>query len=278
MLGRGLALIAAWCLVLGAATQTPAPPQTATFVSLGTDRGGPTITYDSAGQRATALLAPDVRVYERAIGQQWQDAALSALRPGEPLTLVAGAAGIVAVYAEYAQVAERLVAVAGPVIVGTSGNAYTLVGGAVDAAAGLPLGMYLLLRTDPRTQDVFDLVASRTPLKVEGAAAPAKVVVTFVVRVPLNTPPSDAVYLATNAQSWVPNGIRMTPLTGNRWTATLELSGGALLEYKYTRGAWTNDERNAAGSEIANRSLSVAGLSDQQVVTDVVARWADLPS
>lgn len=268
-------LIGCTQVAAGAGEQAPALDEV--FVTLGADGGKPTITYDVPGQRVTSALAPDAKVHERETGAPWRDASLSVLKPGERIGVVTGVGGVIDVYAEYASVVTRLVTLSEGYLIDTAGKRYKLVGGAVAAATGLKLGAYLLLRTDPQTDSAFDVTASQTPFAVASAAT-HKVMVTFVTRVPINTPPSDSVFLATNAQNWTPNAVRMTPEPGNRWTTTLALPGGSSLEYKYTRGTWATDERDAAGSEISNRSLSVAADRDDQTVTDLVARWADLPS
>jgi len=93
-----------------------------------------------------------------------------------------------------------------------------------------------------------------------------------------NTPPTDIIYLATSVANWTANGIRMSPLTGNRWMASITVGSGSSLEYRYTRGSWATDERNAAGVQIPNRSLSATKTGDTETVNDTVVRWADLSS
>jgi len=248
-----------------------------TFVSASIDARGSSLTMAVANGRRTMRLAAHAAIEEGFAGA-WRPISIVALKPAQPLDVSIDAAGTATrVRAAYGAVTTRLVVVDQGYLVGSDGNAYKLVGEAVAQAARLSLGMYLVLRVDPNTGNAFDLVASRTPLTAEGAPA-RKVTVTFVVRVPPNTPGTDAVYMATSAGNWTPNAIRMSPLPGNRWSASLQLTGGTRVTYKYTRGSWPTDERNAAGTEISNRSLSVTSSADAQTVYDVVARWADLPS
>ena len=200
---------------------------------------------------------------------------LTTLRRQEPLTVTIDKAGRVReVDAEYALVDTQAVVMQHGYVIGTDGVARKLIAAAANIAA-IPLGAYLELQTNPATGDVFDAAVSSHPFAE--AAAPA-VAVTFEVRVPVNTPPSSTVYLATNAQSWTANAVRLSPEPGNRWTATVKLAGGTVLQYKYTRGSWTTGERDAAGAEIPNRTLTVRADAKAQAINDVVIRWADLPS
>jgi hypothetical protein len=229
------------------------------------------------GNAVTIDVAPDANVRERASGGEWRATDVTSLKAGEPVSVVLDAAGrAVAIDAEYALIHTRAVTMEDGRFVGTDGVVREFVGGAL-AATSIPLGAYVELRTDPSNGDAFDVEVSSHPFA--GAAAGANAVaVTFAVRVPVNTPPSSTIYMATNAQNWTANAIRMTPEPGNVWTATVELSAGTLFQYKYTRGSWSASERDASGSEIQSRTLTVAGSAKTQEESDVVARWADLPS
>jgi hypothetical protein len=137
------------------------------------------------------------------------------------------------------------------------------------------LGTFLRLRVDPATNEAFDVSASSQPFS--GGPLAQQIQVTFVVTVPPNTPARDVVYIATDNANWVPNGVRMSPVSGNRWTVTLSLGKGSSVKYKYTRGSWETAETNQSGQEIPNRSLTITQTQDQQRVNDVVVRWSDLP-
>lgn len=249
------------------------------FAGIETDAVGASVSLlQSDGSSRSLRVAADVSVRERAIGGQWRAIALLDLKEGEPIAATVGAGGTVnAIDAEFAPVATRFVLVKNDYGVGTNGSVYKLIGAAARAGAKLSSGTYVYLRTDPQTKAAFDLVASSVPLTETGERA-RSVAVTLVARVPVNTPPTDIVYIATNAQSWTPNALRMSPLPGNKWTLTLTLLGGTQLEYKYTRGSWPSDERDAAGSEITNRTLVVGNDQDAQTIDDTIVRWADLPS
>jgi hypothetical protein len=273
MLGLYAMLVAS---VLLATTISPFPIA-GTLASIGATASGTSLTIDKdGGGQVTVIVAPEAVIQERAVGQEWHRVSLGALKMREPLTVRVDASGRASVVdAEYKLVLTRAVVVDHGFLIGTDGAARKLVAGAA-ALAAIPLGAYVELRTNPATGDAFDAAISSHPF-AEAAKTPS-VAVTFEVRVPANTPPSSTIYMATNAQSWTANAIRLTPEPGNRWTATVNLAGGSVLQYKYTRGSWSSGERDASGAEIPNRTLTVAGDAKSQRVGDVVARWADLPS
>lgn len=249
-----------------------------TIASLQVDAHGTTLHLVAANRLRSVQLAANARVQERSVTGAWTDVPLVSLKAGEPVTVTLDSAGkATLVQANFTAVATQLVIVQNGYVVAANGNAYKLVGDAASAAIGLPLGIYLVLKIDPQTGEAFDLVASRVPLTAEGT--PVRTVsVTFTVEVPVNTPGTDVIYMATDRTNWTANAIRMSPLPGNKWTATLTLTGGTVVAYKYTRGSWATDERDRAGSEIANRTLTITSSADTQAQNDTVARWADLPS
>lgn len=233
------------------------------------------MTLATASGSSVVAIPPDIIVRERVVGGAWSTASLGALKVGEPLTVVSSASGrVIEVDAEYALVDTRAVVMQNGYIVGTDGVAHKLVAAAA-AIAAVPFGSYVELRTDPQSGDAFEAAVSTRPF---AQAAVAQVAVTFEVRVPVNTPAGSTVYLATNAQNWTANAVRLSPQPGNIWTTTVELAGGTVLQYKYTRGSWATGERDSSGNDIENRSLTVVRSGAAQSVDDVVARWADLPS
>lgn len=279
---RALTLSIALLLCCAAATTTqsqaaPAGTQSGIFVSYNIEANGASLTIQQAGRPAVFALSPDATARERATDGPWQPLGFSALAPGEPVTLQLGADGRVhQLDAEYVNVVTRLVILTKGYVITTSGESYKLVGKAADAATSLELGTYLKLRVDPNSASAFDIATANQPFTSGNAAQ--RVTVTFVVQVPPNTPPSDIIYIASSVGNWTANGLRMSPQTGNRWTATMSVGGGSSLEYRYTRGSWATDERNAAGVVIPNRSLMVTKTGDTQTVNDTVVRWADLSS
>lgn len=260
-----------------AASPAPLPHIAGVFVSLGTDANGTLITIDQSGTVKALRVAASATVSTAESGGTPTAASLIALKAGEPVDVqLAPDGSVTSIVAKYASVATRVTALQDGYVVGADGNAYKLVGAAVAAAPSLDVGTYVLLRTDPVTGNAFDLVASRQSFRT--AAQGTVVAVTFIVRVPANTPPTDAIYLATNAGNWTPNGTRLVPLDGGRWTGTLQLAAGTQIEYRYTRGSWATDERTASGTPTANRTLTAAKTAGTQSIDDVVARWADLAS
>ncbi|HYK52282.1 MAG TPA: CBM20 domain-containing protein [Candidatus Eremiobacteraceae bacterium] len=266
--------------VLSFATVTsspqPAVPVAGALSSIAVSPSGAVLTIAAPSGSVVITVPPGAKIRQRAIGGDWESASLADIKIGEPVHVVADSSGrIVEVDAEYDLVDTRAVIMQDGYIVGTDGVAYKLVA-AASAVGSVPLGAYVELRTDPSSGNAFEASVSTHPF-AQAATAPA-VAVTFQVRVPVNTPPDATVYLATNAQNWTANAIRLSPQPGNVWTATIPLAGGTILQYKYTRGSWATGERDASGSDIQNRTLTVARSGAAQSVHDVVARWADLPS
>lgn len=95
-----------------------------------------------------------------------------------------------------------------------------------------------------------------------------------VTRVPAGTPAEARLTLGSNVNGWNPADARsvFTKNADGTSSLSLDVPDGTLLEYKVTRGAWASVEKNADGSEMANRSLKVQG--DATVKIEVAA-WAD---
>ena len=258
-------------------TATPIPEGIhATFAGLAERQDVTYLTFTHDGAETTMPMTQPTIIRQRAVGGDWKIVPATALDEGAPIVVFLNAGHVFQIDELYAQVTTRFVLVKNGFGVTPSGKIYRLTGQARTVGASLPQGAYVQLRVDPATDVAFDLVASRTPF-AESAGLP-KVVVTVQVLVPVNTPPNDVVYMSTDALSWTPNAIRMAPLPGGRWAVTLSLTGGSLLKYKYTRGSWQTDERDLAGNEVPNRSLTVDQKGPAQSVNDVVARWADRQS
>ncbi|HEV2879461.1 MAG TPA: CBM20 domain-containing protein [Candidatus Eremiobacteraceae bacterium] len=271
-------LAAASCaLLLGAAGPTSADTATGQFVSYEVNPSGGSITIQQGERLMVFSMAANATTRERGDETEWRATSPAEIAQGEAVTLSLNSAGLVQqIDATYTTVTTRLVTQKNGFLVTTSGKAYKLVGRAAQVQATLTLGTYLRLRVDPSTDTAFDLSASSQPFTGVSLAQP--IAVTIIVSVPLNTPSRDIVYIAADVANWVPNGVRMTPLTGNRWTATLTLGKGASMKYKYTRGSWGTAETNRSGIEIPNRSLTISKTANTQQVEDVVVRWSDLPS
>lgn len=266
--------------MLSMALFAPASPSSisGTLSSIGAEASGSVLAVQPASGGPILLsVLPEAVVREREVSGEWRAVSLAALKLGEPLRITLDAAGRArAVDAEYLTVTTRAVVVQHGYLVGTDGVARKLTD-ALATLSSVPLGAYVQLRTDPETGIAFDALVSKHPFASMGKSA-RTVTVTFDVRVPVNTPPSATVYVATNAQNWTPNAVRLSPQPGNKWSATLDLAAGTVLQYKYTRGSWANGERDASGAEIPNRTLTVSADAKTQNVDDVVIRWADLSS
>ena len=111
--------------------------------------------------------------------------------------------------------------------------------------------------------------------------------VTFVVNVPVGTPPNDIIYIAGSFNSWDPgpgatgadgqeHDTPLTYLNDNFWEITLSFNQGETIEYKYTRGDWDKREQDANGEDIANRQLIVP-TNDHTEYDDVLS-WCDIPT
>lgn len=100
--------------------------------------------------------------------------------------------------------------------------------------------------------------------------------VTFRVNVPSTTPASGPVYLSGSFNSWnaADPAYQLTKGTDGVYSITLSLPAGTAVQYKVTRGAWTNVEVNSNGSDLANRTLTPSGGA--QTVNLTVQRWKDL--
>ncbi|MDX1534649.1 MAG: hypothetical protein R3291_03415, partial [Thermoplasmata archaeon] len=108
----------------------------------------------------------------------------------------------------------------------------------------------------------FPLASPRAPTE--------PVNVTFRVAVPLNTPANETVYMEWSSATLGSGSDPLTSLTSNRWIweGRVTFSAPGDITYAYTRGA-------ARVPENATRSLAVA--YEDQVVTDGVDVWSDLP-
>jgi glucoamylase len=107
-------------------------------------------------------------------------------------------------------------------------------------------------------------------------SAPVKETVN--VTVPVSTDASlGTVYLDGNLSAlglgqsdWAANGIPMTRVSADQWTATVYAAADTTLSYKYDLGGnWSNAEETASCGDVANRTMTVNGGTEN----DVVANW-----
>ena len=101
---------------------------------------------------------------------------------------------------------------------------------------------------------------------------------TVNVTVPVNTDASGGtVYLDGNLSAlglgqsdWAANGIPMTRVSADEWTAAVSAAADTTLSYKYDLGgSWPNAEETGSCGYVGNRSMSVNGGT----VKDTVANW-----
>jgi glucoamylase len=115
---------------------------------------------------------------------------------------------------------------------------------------------------------------------VQGGSCPVSgpVKETVNVTVPVNTDAAaGTVYLDGNLSAlgfgqadWASDGIPMTRVSADKWTATVYASADATLSYKYDLGNnWSNAEETSDCGTVSDRSMSVNGST----VNDTVANW-----
>jgi predicted alpha/beta superfamily hydrolase len=122
----------------------------------------------------------------------------------------------------------------------------------------------------PRTAKLFLFFALAGWCGVARAAS-----VDIVVHVPADTPPADSVYVAGSLPSvggWAADGLKLARQADGTFSAAVDLSPGQQLEFKITRGSWETVEKNADGSERANRIITAESAG--QTINVTVARWA----
>lgn len=198
-------------------------------------------------------------------------------------------------------------------VVFASGDAFKLAPSATvvdDTTGQLPTyamdpGIYAVATLDANTGLVVGLRTSRSPLSqgTPAAQVPRRYVivasspkpnpdlippraayqsvlsktvgVTVTVAVPPETPFSDDIYMTTDTSGWNPQAIKMQRLDGQHFRIQMELPGGTLIHYLFTRGSWSSVERDQAGLQRKPRTLFVPG-EDVRIIDATVYRWADL--
>lgn len=116
----------------------------------------------------------------------------------------------------------------------------------------------------------FDLGFPEDPLP-----AAKNVEVTLKLTAPANTPNDAVLSVAGAFNGWTPGSTGYTATKeGNVYTVTFEVSvqdAWTVLDYKWTRGAWANEEFIAS-----NRSLVIPNNVDEIMFEDTVEAWADI--
>lgn len=94
-----------------------------------------------------------------------------------------------------------------------------------------------------------------------------------ITSIPSNNPAGAAIYVAGNFNNWNPGLTPMVADGSGNYTYTIPESSG-VLEYKFTRGAWSSVEANATGNDIANRTANFT--RSPQTLNLTVPAWKDL--
>ena len=94
-----------------------------------------------------------------------------------------------------------------------------------------------------------------------------------ITSIPSNTPAAATIYVAGNFNNWNPGLTPMVADGSGNYTYTIP-EGSGVLEYKFTRGAWSSVEANASGNDIANRTANFTG--SPQTLNLTVPAWKDL--
>ena len=99
--------------------------------------------------------------------------------------------------------------------------------------------------------------------------------ITFQVKVPEGTPADAKLFIAGDAEKfgpWKADALEMEKADDGTYVVSAQLPKDKPVEYKITRGSWETVEKNADGSEMANRSLTPTRDAKVEIT---VAAWAD---
>jgi hypothetical protein len=100
------------------------------------------------------------------------------------------------------------------------------------------------------------------------------VLVTFIVQVPPNTPPTSSVYISTDQSGWNAQAIPMDRIDALHYAITRRYPSGTLFRYLYDRGSFQSKEVAQNGLDRAPRDFVVPD-ADVRVLRDVVYSWQD---
>ena len=119
------------------------------------------------------------------------------------------------------------------------------------------------------------LLAVLLLLIVATSAFAADVNIAIRVKAPAATPGDAKLYLGGDAKAlgaWKADGVEMTRGADGVYGARVALPADQEIQYKVTRGSWDSVEKNADGSEMANRTFRPTKDSTVEIE---VAAWAD---
>ncbi|MGD0711381.1 MAG: alpha/beta hydrolase-fold protein [Bacteroidales bacterium] len=89
------------------------------------------------------------------------------------------------------------------------------------------------------------------------------------------TPLLDTIFISGTFNSWNPAdpSYRMIPNTDGTYSITISGDQDSTVQYKFTRGAWTNVETTLNGNDISNRTFI---FSNGMTLNDTVENWKDM--
>ena len=100
--------------------------------------------------------------------------------------------------------------------------------------------------------------------------------VRLTAKVPATTPETADIFLAGSLPSvggWKADGLKLTRQPDGTYATNLSIPVGQTLEFKFTRGNWSNVEKYADGSDRPNRQLTIK--ADTKQFDAKVDRWGD---
>jgi hypothetical protein len=120
---------------------------------------------------------------------------------------------------------------------------------------------------------------SRRSVPAELTVAPRPVAVTFRTRAPAGTPPDATLYLPGSIAQlgpWDPGKVAMNNVGGGIWQATVTITDGTDVQYKYTRGSWNTVENWGTITGTVNRDVVIdGGTTATMTVDDTSTAWSD---
>ncbi len=114
--------------------------------------------------------------------------------------------------------------------------------------------------------------ASFVPAAVAYSGRP--VLVTFIVQVPPNTPPTSSVYISTDQSGWNAQAVPMDRIDALHYAITRRYPSGTIFHYLYDRGSFQSKEVAQNGLERPPRNFIVPD-ADVRVLRDTVYAWQD---